>query len=244
MQTVFSSSPIVILVNMSASAIGLSGRASAGFWSSTVGKKAVMAVTGVVLFGYVIGHLVGNLQIFLPNGRESINHYAVLLHTYPAALWAVRIFLLAMIGLHIAAYMQLGTRKLQARPIGYVKKKSVGSSLAARTMYWSGPFIAAYVIYHILHLTTGTLHPGFREGDVYDNVVTGFQSYPVAIVYIVAILLLCMHLYHGLWSWIQSLGLHHPRYSPLLKRVAAVVAILIAAGYISIPVAVMTGLVH
>ncbi len=235
---------IVILVYMSASAIGLSGRASAGIWNSTVGKKAVMAITGVILFGYVIGHLIGNLQIFLPNGREDINHYAVLLHMYPAALWAVRIFLIAMIGLHILAYMQLGVRKLEARPIGYVKKRAVGSNFASRTMYWSGPFIAAYVIYHILHLTTGTLHPGFREGDVYDNVVSAFQSVPVALVYIAAILLLCMHLYHGLWSWIQSLGFHQPRYTPVLKRLAAVVAILIAAGYISIPVAVMTGLVH
>jgi succinate dehydrogenase / fumarate reductase cytochrome b subunit len=229
---------------MSASAISLSGRASASFWNSTVGKKAVMAITGVLLFGYVIGHLIGNLQIFLPNGREDINHYAVLLHTYPALLWSVRIVLLFILGLHILAYMQLGTRKLQARPIGYVKKRAVGSNFASRTMYWSGPFIAAYVIYHILHLTTGTVHPGFREGDVYDNVVSGFQSYPVAIVYIIAIILLCMHLYHGLWSWIQSLGFHHPRYTPALKRAAAVVAILIAAGYISIPVAVMTGLVH
>lgn len=203
-----------------------------------------MAVTGVVLFGYVIGHLIGNLQILLPNGRENINSYAALLHSSPKLLWAVRIFLLAMVGLHILAYVQLGTRKLHARPIGYVKKRAVRSSLASRTMYWSGPFIAAYVIYHILHLTTGTLHPGYREGDVYYNVVSAFQSIPVALIYIVAILLLCMHLFHGLWSWIQSLGFHHPRYTPALKRAAAIVAILIAAGYISIPVAVMTGLVH
>lgn len=206
-----------------------------------MGKKAVMAITGIVLFLYVAGHLIGNLQIFLPDGRESINHYAVLLHTYPVLLWAVRSFLILMIVLHIWAYVQLGTRKLKARPIGYVKKRAVGSSFASRTMYWSGPFIAVYIIYHILHLTTGTVHPDFREGDVYDNVVSGFQSYPVSTAYIIAIILLCMHLYHGLWSWCQSLGLDHPRYTPALKRAAALVAILIAAGYISIPVAVMIG---
>ena len=163
---------------------------------------------------------------------------------YPALLWSVRVFLIGAIGVHIWAYMTLGTRKLKARPIGYVKKKAAGSSLASRTMYWSGPFIALYVIYHILNLTTGTLHPDFTEGDPYDNVVIGFRSYPVAIVYIIAIVLLCMHLYHGLWSWLQSLGIHHSRYTPILKRAAAVIAILIAAGYISIPVAVMTGLVQ
>lgn len=229
---------------MSAPAIGFAGGASARFWTSTVGKKAVMAVTGIILFAYVIGHLLGNLQIFLPNGRESINHYAALLHTSEALLWAVRSFLILTIVLHIWSYADLGIRKMQARPAGYVKKRAVGSSIASRTMYWSGPFIAAYVIYHILHLTTGTVHPGFREGDVYDNVITGFRSYPVAIAYIVAIILLCLHLYHGLWSWLQSLGLNHPRYTPAIKRLAGVVAILIAAGYISIPAAVMTGILR
>jgi len=203
-----------------------------------------MAITGIVLFGYVIGHLLGNLQIFLPDAKEDLRNYAAMLHRYPALLWSVRSFLLVMLGLHIWAYITLGRRKLKARPVAYVKKKAAGSSLASRTMYWSGPFIALYVIYHILHLTTGTVHPDYLEGDPYDNVVIGFRSYPVAIVYIVAIILLCMHLYHGLWSWLQSLGIHHPRHTPLLKRAAAVIAILIAAGYIAIPIAVMTGLVQ
>jgi len=229
---------------MSTSAIDLAPRVSARFRISTVGTKAVMAISGIVLFGYVIGHLLGNLQIFLPDAREDLRNYAAMLHKYPALLGSVRSFLLVMLGLHIWSYLTLGLRKLKARPIGYVKKKAVGSSLASRTMYWSGPFIAAYVIYHILHLTAGTAHPGFREGDPYDNVVSGFRSYAVSIVYIIAIILLCMHLYHGLWSWLQSLGIHHPRYTPLLQRAAAVIAILIAAGYISIPVAVLTGLVQ
>ena len=229
---------------MSTSAIDLAPRASTRFRISTVGIKAVMAVTGIVLFGYVIGHLLGNLQIFLPDAKEDLRNYSAMLHRYPALLWSVRSFLLVMLGLHIWSYMALGKRKLQARPVAYIKKKAVGSTIASRTMYWSGPFIALYVIYHILHLTTGTVHPDFLEGDPYDNVVIGFRYYPVAIVYIIAIILLCMHLYHGLWSCLQSLGIHHPRYTPLLKRAAAVIAILIAAGYISIPLAVMTGLVQ
>jgi succinate dehydrogenase / fumarate reductase cytochrome b subunit len=229
---------------MSASVAGLSERLPMPFWSTTIGKKAVMAVSGVVLFGYVIAHMLGNLQIFLPNGAKRLDDYAAFLHRYPALLWSVRSFLILMLVLHVLAYLQLGTRKLRARPIGYVKKRAAGSSLASRTMYWSGPFIAAYVVYHILHLTAGSVHPHFEEGQVYNNVVLGFQNNAVAIVYIVAIVLLCLHLYHGLWSWFQSLGIHHPRYTPLLKRAASVLAILIAAGYIAVPVAVMAGYLH
>lgn len=228
---------------MGASAIGLSDRAAARFWNTTVGKKAVMAVTGIILFGYVILHLFGNLQIFLPNGRESLDHYAMLLHSHAGLLWAVRAFLIAVIVLHIWSYLDLGTRKLQSRPVGYVKKRAAGSSFASRTMYWSGPFIAAYVIYHILHLTTGNAYgQGFEEGKPYENVVGAFHNPAISAIYIVAIILLCLHLYHGLWSWLQSLGLAHPRYTPMARRAAAVLAILIAAGYIAIPVAVMAGL--
>lgn len=227
---------------MSASAAGLTDRTAARFYDSTIGKKAVMAVSGVVLFVFVVGHLIGNLQIYSPD-HEKINHYAVLLRSMPTLLWAVRAILLVMVVLHIWASIQLGIRKAEARPIGYVKKKAAGSSYASRTMYWSGPIIAAFVIYHILHFTTGTVHPDFQEGDVYANVVNGFRVIPVSVAYIVAMVLLCMHLYHGLWSWLQSLGVHHPRYTPMLRRAAAALAILIAAGNISIPVAVMTGLV-
>ena len=229
---------------MSATTVDLASGAPAQASTSTVVIKAVMAITGIILFGYVVGHLLGNLQIFLPNAKEDLRQYAALLHRYPALLWSVRVFLILVIVLHIWSYAALGIRKLKARPVRYSMKKAVGSGIAARTMYWSGPVIAAYVIYHILHLTTGTVHPDFLEGDPYDNVVIGFHSVPVAIVYIVAIILLCMHLYHGLWSWLQSLGFYHPRYTPLIQRAAAVISILIAIGYISIPVAVMTGLVQ
>ena len=229
---------------MSATAVDLAPGVPADAPPSTVGIKAVMSITGIILFLYVLGHLLGNLQIFLPDAKEDLRNYAALLHRSMALLWVVRGFLIVAILLHIWSYVVLGTRKLKSRPVGYKMKKAVGSTFASRTMYWSGPVIAAYVIYHILHMTTGTVHPDFLEGDPYDNVVIGFHSYPVAIIYIIAIILLCMHLYHGLWSWLQSLGLYHPRYTPMIKRAAAVIAILIAAGYISIPVAVLTGLVQ
>jgi len=201
-----------------------------------------MAVSGLVLFLFVIGHLIGNLQIY--EGPEKLNNYAKFLRSIPAALWTVRITLLVMVLLHIWSSVQLALLKFDARPTGYIMKKATQSSYASRTMYWSGPIILAFVIYHLLDFTFGTLNPNFQEGNVYANVVASFKLIPVSVFYIIAMLLLCMHLYHGLWSMFQSLGFSHPRYTPLLKRSAAVVAILIAAGNISIPLSVLIGLVR
>ena len=201
-----------------------------------------MAVSGVILFLFVLGHLVGNLQIY--EGPEKLNNYAHFLRSMPALLWGVRITLIVMVLLHIWSSIQLALLKFDARPTGYIKKKATQSSYASRTMYWSGPIILAFVIYHLLDFTFGTVNPHFQEGDVYANVIASFQLVPVSAFYIVAMLLLCMHLYHGLWSMFQSLGFSHPRYTPVLKRSAAVVAILIAAGNISIPVSVLAGLVR
>ena len=201
-----------------------------------------MAVSGLILFLFVLGHLVGNLQIY--EGPEKLNSYAHFLRSMPALLWGVRITLIVMVLLHIWSSIQLALLKFDARPTGYVKKKATQSSYASRTMYWSGPIILAFVIYHLLDFTFGTVNPHFQEGDVYANVIASFQLVPVSAFYIVAMLLLCMHLYHGLWSMFQSLGFSHPRYTPVLKRSAAVVAILIAAGNISIPVSVLAGLLR
>jgi succinate dehydrogenase / fumarate reductase, cytochrome b subunit len=213
------------------------------FYEAAAGKKVVMAVTGVILFGYVIGHMLGNLQIF--EGPEAINNYAHFLHSHEGALWAARFLLGLSVVFHIVASIQLWLLNNRARPIGYVRKDDVPASYAARTMKWSGPIIAAFVIFHVLHLTTGDiveLHPDLAANspDAYDNVVTGFQQHPaIAVFYIVAILLLSTHLFHGLWSMFQSVGISHPRYTPGIKRFAAIFAILVAAGYISIPVASM-----
>ena len=212
------------------------------FYEATIGKKVVMAVTGVILFGYVLGHLLGNLQIFL--GAEALNSYAHFLHSHEGALWAARVVLLASVVLHIVASVQLWALNNKARPVPYVRKQDVPTSYAARTMKWSGPIIAAFVIFHVLHLTTGDIVPLYPETapnspDAYDNVITGFQHPAITIFYIVAVLLLSMHLYHGLWSMFQSVGVSHPRYTPRLKRFAAIFAIFVAVGYISIPVAVV-----
>jgi len=214
------------------------------FYDAPIGKKAIMAVTGVLLFGYVIAHLLGNLQIFSSN-RDQINRYAAFLHDPSNAplLWTARLALLAAVILHMVASVQLWKLNRGARPVHYAKKADVPTSYAARTMMWSGPIVGAFVIFHVLHLTVGAVLPlrevGLNQPDVRHNVIDGF-SYPlVSAFYAVAMVLLCLHLYHGLWSMFQSLGFSHPRYTPLLKRGAAAVAILIAIGNCSIPIAVL-----
>ena len=213
------------------------------FWDTTVGKKAVMAVTGFILFGFIVGHLLGNLQIYEP--PEKINHYSEMLKSVPSLLWSARIILLVSVFLHIWASFALWVLQRAARPIGYVKKANLHSTYASRTMMWSGPIILAFVIYHLLNFTFGTVHPGgpFDEHNVYNNVVTGFQFWPSSVFYIIAMIMLCYHLYHGLWSRFQSLGFNHPVYTPWIQRAAKVVSVLIAAGYISIPVSVLAGFI-
>lgn len=216
----------------------------ARFWASTNGKKAVMAVTGFILILFVIGHMLGNLQVF--EGPKTLNAYGHFLHSVPEILWAVRIVLIVSVVLHIFASIQLALRKSQARPVAYARRQNVASSYASRTMYWSGPILLAFVIYHLLNFTAGAIHPGatFVEGDVYHNVVSGFQVWWVSAWYVFSMVLLGLHLRHGAWSMFQSIGFNHPRHTPILKKAAWVFAIVIAGGYISIPVAVMLGFVR
>ena len=211
-------------------------------FDATIVKKAVMAVTGVILFVFVVGHLLGNLQVFL--GRERINNYAVFLRSNLELLWAVRILLLVSVIAHIVVTVQLAWLKSKARPIGYAKKKNDHSTIASRTMYYSGPMIAAFVVYHLLHMTAGVVHPDFQQGDVFSNLVYGFQQIPVSIAYIVAIAFLCLHLNHGIYSMFQTLGAAHPKYMPRIKRWAGIISILLFLGYISIPISVMAGIIH
>jgi succinate dehydrogenase / fumarate reductase cytochrome b subunit len=227
---------------MSATAVQLPS-GSLRFWQTTVGKKAIMAITGLLLFLFVLGHMAGNLQIF--EGPGKINKYAALLKSLPALLWTTRIVLLAAVILHIWSSFQLWLLQREARPIGYIKKTNINSTYASRTMQWSGPILLAFIIWHLLQFTFGAVHPGgpFVEHDVYNNVVLGFQVWPVSLFYIIAMSMLCYHLYHGLWSMFQSLGFSHPVYTPILKTLAKVVAIVLAIGYISIPVAVLAGLI-
>ena len=233
---------------MSAIAVNPMDRA-VRFYAAPIGKKAVMAVTGVILVGYVVAHLLGNLQIYSANPAQ-INGYAAFLHNpnNAVALWGARAVLLLAVILHITASVQLFMQNRAARPVAYYKKDDVPASYAARTMIWSGPIVAAFVIFHILHLTVGAVLSTRDVGgnpitpDVRFNVISGFQNYAVSGFYIFAMILLCMHLYHGMWSMFQSLGLSHPRYDRKLKKLAAIVAILIAIGNCSIPIAVMAGL--
>jgi succinate dehydrogenase / fumarate reductase cytochrome b subunit len=211
------------------------------FWDSTIGKKAVMAVTGVVLAGFVVGHLLGNLQIFL--GPDRFNGYAHALKSLPELLWAVRITLIVSVFAHIWSSIQLAVVKSEARPVSYVRSKSIVSSYASRTMYMSGPIIAAFVIYHLMQFTFGVGGTPYMESDPYGNVINGFRVPAVSLFYILAMLLLCLHLRHGLSSIVQTLGLTQPRYTPQLKALAVIIATLIFFGFVSIPVAVMAGLI-
>lgn len=212
------------------------------FFEATIVKKAIMAVTGIILLGFVTGHLLGNLQVFL--GAARLDAYAAFLKGNLELLWGTRILLLVAVAAHIIVTVQLASIKSRARPVSYAKKNNSHSSLASRTMYWSGPMIAAFVIYHLLHMTVGTVHPNFSETKVYENLVYGFQQWPVTLAYVVAMALLCLHLNHGIYSFFQTLGLAHPRYTPGIKAVARAISILFFVGYSSIPAAVLAGIVH
>jgi succinate dehydrogenase / fumarate reductase, cytochrome b subunit len=224
-----------------------------GFFGSTLGKKYVMALTGIALFVFVVGHMVGNLQIFL--GPESINRYGSFLHSLGELLWVARIGLIVMVGLHIWAAISLSAENKAARPVGYGNYKPVGSSYASRTMLMSGLIIAAFVIYHLLHYTalvkeinlTGQDFHEFRDEkgrhDVYRMMVTGFRQPVVSIFYIVAMVLLMLHLSHGVSSMFQSLGLKNRNWAPLINGFAKFIAIALLLGYCSIPIAVLLGVV-
>ena len=218
-------------------------------YRSAVGKKAVMAATGIILFGFVLGHLLGNLKLYL--GPEALNSYSRFLRTagepvVPAnvLLWAVRFVLIAAVVLHAWAAWQLSRASRAARPDAYVAGTRIHTTYASRTMRWGGVIILLFVIYHLLHLTWGTVHPAFVPGDVYHNVVTGFQVWWVSLFYIAAQVALGFHLYHGLWSMFQSLGWSHPRFDLWRNGFAHAFAWLITLGNVSFPVAVLSGLVR
>lgn len=212
-----------------------------GLLKSSIGKKGLMAVTGLALFGFVVVHLLGNLQVYLPN-KQALTEYGHLIKSKPGVLWAARLGLLALVLTHVATAIKLALENRAARPVKYQVKKWREADYAARTMMISGPLILLYVVYHLLHFTTGQAHPNFNPDDVYANVITGFQSKPVALIYILAMLMLTQHLSHGLWSLCQTLGLNHPKYTPSLRFASVAVAAAIGAGYISIPVSVMIGI--
>lgn len=221
------------------------------FWKSAIGKKAVMAVTGLMLFGFVLGHMAGNLKLYL--GPDSLNHYAEWLREigepalpHGSFLWIARLGLLAAVGLHILSAYQVTVMSRAARPQDYASRKPVQLDYASRTMRWGGVIIVLFVLYHLAHFTWGPAwaHPDFVKGDVYHNVVAGFRVWWVSLFYIVAQVALGFHLAHGLWSMFQSLGWNHPKYNRFRRRFAQTFAAIIVIGNISFPISVLTGLVR
>ena len=219
------------------------------FYHSSIGKKTVVAATAFVLVAYVVGHLIGNLQIFL--GTSRINAYAVFLHRAGPLLWLIRAFLLGTLVLHLVAALQLAAENRAARPAGYAQAGYQTSNWASRTMRASGLVVLFFIIFHLLHFTAQVIHPEYRElrdslgrPDVYRMVIVGFQQPLISVFYIVGILLLTAHLTHGLWSATQTFGLNNRKVSRVLSWGGALAAWAVAVGYVSIPAAVLLGLLR
>jgi succinate dehydrogenase / fumarate reductase cytochrome b subunit len=209
-------------------------------WRTSVGKKAIMAVTGLIKVAYLITHVLANLLVF--QGPAQINAYSRFLHGTGGALWAARLVLLVAVVLHIVAAVQLTSRRQAARPTGYAAgRESQVSTLASRTIRWGGALILVFLVYHILHFTLGTVHPSFVEGDPYHNVVAGFMSPLVVAFYELALVAVGLHLYHGIWSSGRTLGVSAPSPRPLRRQLALALAVLVWAGFAVIPIAVYAG---
>jgi succinate dehydrogenase / fumarate reductase cytochrome b subunit len=231
-------------------------------YRSAVGKKAVMAVTGIILFGFVLGHMIGNLKLYEPgtyqgalcqedpylrplcaSARAAGAAGVPYIDAYGAFLRQVGVPALAVL-LHIWAAWQVTRLSQVARPHEYASRPKRHTSYASRTMRWGGIIILLFVIYHLLDFTAGKLNPGFVKGDVYRNVVASFSLWYVALFYIVAQVALGFHLYHGLWSLFQSLGWTSPRFNQWRSTFAHAFAWIITIGNVSFPLAVLSHLIH
>ncbi len=210
-------------------------------YQSTVGKKVIMAATGLVLVGFVILHVAGNLLVF--QGAEAMNAYAAFIKRDAAILWTVRAVLLAAVVLHIWSALGLTQAAYAARPVAYARKQSQAATLMSRTMRVGGVVLLLFIVFHLLHFTTGTIRPaGFSEKNVYENVVHSFAIPWVAAVYIVGMIALGMHLAHGTWAAFRTLGFARPGAMPARRRAAIAFGVIIWAGFTLIPVAVLAGL--
>lgn len=239
---------------MAASAESMRRSSAAGLllrlWQSSIGKKYVMAITGLGLFGFVIIHMLGNLQIYL--GPEHLNAYARALKGTPALLWGARIGLLLITVLHITAALQLAAINRRARPIGYDKAKPVASSFAQRTILISGLIILAFILFHLAHFTLGLVDPQYMDlkdpldisrQDVYRMMITGFSNPIVSIFYIVSMGLLLLHLSHGVSSLFQSLGLRSKKTFVWMDKLAKGAALILFLGNASIPLSILAGII-
>lgn len=211
-------------------------------FSSSIGQKAVMAVTGIILSGFVLMHMLGNLAAFKGadmHGVHALDAYGAMLRQVPAALWAFRGVMLLAVVLHVWAYLMLTRTSWAARPSGYDKTNYREASYASRTMRWTGPLLAAFIVYHLGDLTVGAFNPGFEEGAVYRNLLASLQRTGIAVFYLVALGALALHLWHGIWSLFQTLGLNQPRHGSLGRRVATVFTLLVVLGFAMVPLAVL-----
>jgi succinate dehydrogenase / fumarate reductase, cytochrome b subunit len=222
-----------------------SAQKTLGLFDTTIGKKAALAASGAILFGFVIAHMVGNLQVYL--GPEVFNGYAESLRNVPALLWVARSVLLVSVIVHVAMMIALYDRTLKARPVGYQRSRSVATTYASATMRYTGPLLLLYIFYHIAHFT----FPGVAMGDyehsvtdVYGNFVSGFSVPWVSAIYIAANLMLGMHLFHGASSLFQTLGLNHPQHNALRTRIATGLALVVTVGNLSFPISVLFGFIQ
>ncbi|UCF45705.1 MAG: succinate dehydrogenase cytochrome b subunit [Myxococcales bacterium] len=204
---------------------------------TTIGKKVIMALSGVIIVGFTIGHFLGNLNLYL--GPEAMDGYAEKLQSLPPLVWGTRLVLLFAFGVHIGSAFSLWARNMRARGSRYKQHKDLATDYAARTMYWSGPILLLFVVYHLLHFTILPAHPG----EVYRNVVEGFQNPVIAGVYIAGNLALGFHIFHGIYSAFQTLGANHPRYNSYRRDLAIAISAAITIGNLSFPISVLAGLV-
>jgi succinate dehydrogenase / fumarate reductase cytochrome b subunit len=219
------------------------------FWRSAIGKKWVMAVTGIMLLGFVLFHMIGNLKIYL--GAVHLDEYAEWLRTIGEPfvprgvfLWILRVGLILAFFGHIVSAAQLTRMNHRSRPVKYQSPRDyVAADFASRTMRWTGVIVGLFVIFHLMDLTWGTVDPGWARGHVYANVIHSFQRVPVAIVYIVANIALAFHIYHGAWSMFQSLGINNPKWNDARRTFALGFALLIGIANVSFPLLVVTGVV-
>lgn len=215
------------------------------FFRSTIGQKAVMAVTGLIMLGYLITHALANLLVFQPVRPGTvplINQYSATLHGAPLLLWVARLVLIASLILHIWSAYNLSRRDWRARPVKYNKHDYQAATYASRTMRWGGVAIFIFIVLHLLHFTTGSIYPSFVEGDPYDNVRNSFHNPVVAVLYILAMAAVGLHLYHGAWSSFKTLGLTRPGDNPLQHRFSAFVAGFLWLGFTLIPLGIIAGL--
>jgi succinate dehydrogenase / fumarate reductase cytochrome b subunit len=224
----------------------ISGLAS--LWRSSIGKKFVMAATGLIWFGYLLLHLWGNLKIYA--GPAYLNEYGEFLRTVGAPLlgngqllWLARLILVPAFIVHLITALQLKQRDRSGRRRAYARRANLESTVASRTMIWGGLVILLFVIYHVLDFTTGTVNPSFAAGNIYHNVVASFSVWYVALFYVLAMIAVGMHLFHGIWSMFQTLGLNTGRSNQFIRNLATFFALALTAGNISIPLAVLAGFV-